>query len=139
MEYLEKWVLTAITFFPVVGIFVIPLVPKGKELLVKQLAAAITFVPLVLSLWLYFQFDRNVAGYQFEQQAIWINMFSINYHVGVDGISLPLLVLSCLLLFISVFSSWHIEKGVRGFFALLLLLEVGINGVFVSLDFFLFY
>jgi NADH-quinone oxidoreductase subunit M len=118
---------------------VIPFIPKGKDLLVKQLAAAVTFVPFVLSIILYAKFDRTIAGYQFEQMAEWIKLFNINYHVGVDGISLPMIVLTCLLLFIAVFSSWRIEKGVRGFFSLLLLLEVGINGVFVSLDFFLFY
>ncbi|MFO0983211.1 MAG: NADH-quinone oxidoreductase subunit M [Planctomycetota bacterium] len=136
---MDKWLLTAITFFPVVGMLIIPLIPKGKDLLVKQVAAAITFVPFALSCWLYYQFDRNVPGYQFEQKAVWIQMFNINYHVGVDGISLPLIFLTGLLLFVAVFSSWHIDKGVRGFFSLLLLLQVGITGVFVALDFFLFY
>src|SRR4029434_7295924 len=59
--------------------------------------------------------------------------------LGVDGLSAPLVFLTCLLLFFSVFASWGINKGVKGYFLLLLLLEVGINGVFVSLDFFLFY
>ena len=76
---------------------------------------------------------------QLVEEANWITSFNIKYLMGVDGISLPLVFLTALLLFIAVFASWNIERGTKGFFAMLLLLQVGITGTFLALDFFLFY
>jgi NADH-quinone oxidoreductase subunit M len=116
--------LSWITLSPLIGMVAILFTPRAKGDVVKTLAAAFTGIPLVLACWMYFkEFKTGTAGYQ----------------VGVDGLSAPLVLLNCLLLFVAVFSSWNVEKGVKGYFMLLLLLEVGINGVFVSLDLFLFY
>ena len=136
--------LSMITFLPILGMLAILCIPSAKAEVIKTVAAAATFVPLVLSVLLWFAFDSKTAGpsaggMQFVERHPWIQVFNIQYYVGVDGISVPLIFLTCLLLFIAVFASWNIDKGVKGFFALLLLLETGINGCFVSLDMFLFY
>ncbi|MSR45825.1 MAG: NADH-quinone oxidoreductase subunit M [Planctomycetes bacterium] len=134
-SHLLSW----ITLSPLLGVLAILFTPREKHDVIKTLAAAFTGIPLILAGWLYFKFDQSQAGYQFFEDMSWVDAFNIRYTVGVDGLSSPLVVLTCLLMFFAVFSSWNIEKGVKGYFMLLLLLAVGINGVFVSLDFFLFY
>jgi NADH-quinone oxidoreductase subunit M len=132
--------LSWITLAPLMGMVAILFTPRAKPEVVKTLAAAFTGIPLVLACFMYFKaFNTSVQGYQLTEAFDWVKSFHIEYSVGVDGLSAPLVLLNCLLLFVAVFSSWNVEKGVKGYFMLLLLLEVGINGVFVSLDLFLFY
>ena len=85
------------------------------------------------------KYDYSLGEFRWVEKVMWISAFNIEYHVGVDGLSLPLIFLTALLQFIAVFSSWKVPKGVKGYYMLLLLLGTGIMGVFVSLDFFLFY
>ncbi len=132
-------ILGAITFFPLLGMLAILLLPKERKDAIRTVAAAATLVPLALCSWLWMDFSTTEGGYQYVSRLPWIRALGVEYFVGVDGLSLPMVWLSCLLLFLGVFASWGIEKGVKGYMLLLLLLEVGINGVFVSLDFFLFY
>jgi NADH-quinone oxidoreductase subunit M len=134
-SHLLSW----ITLSPLLGMLAILFTPRDKHDVIKTIAAAFTGIPLILSGWLYFAFDQSLAGYQFYEDFAWVDAFNIRYTVGVDGLSAPLVLLTGLLMFFAVFSSWNVEKGVKGYFLLLLLLTVGINGVFVSLDFFLFY
>ncbi len=135
----ESSLLTAILMTPLVGALAMMCVPSERRDVIKTMAAVFTGLPLLLSIFLYVQFDRANPDYQFVEFHSWVATFNINYHLGVDGLSVPLVFLTCLLLFLGVFSSWNINKATKGFFILLLLLEVGINGVFMSLDFFLFY
>jgi NADH-quinone oxidoreductase subunit M len=138
--YDQTHLLSWITLAPLIGMAAILFTPRSKPEVVKTLAAAFTGIPLVLSVFMYFRaFAAGVGGYQLYEHFDWVKSFHIEYAVGVDGLSAPLVLLNCLLLFVAVFSSWNVEKGVKGYFMLLLLLEVGINGVFVSLDLFLFY
>jgi NADH-quinone oxidoreductase subunit M len=134
-SHLLSW----LTLSPLLGMLAILFTPKDKTDVVKTLAAVFTGIPLALSIWMYVKFEQGAAGYQFFDSVAWVPAFNIHYTLGVDGLSAPLVFLTCLLLFFAVFSSWGVDKGVKGYFLLLLLLEVGINGVFVSLDFFLFY
>jgi NADH-quinone oxidoreductase subunit M len=131
--------LSLITFSPLLGALVILLLPRGGKDALRTVAAAATFVPLVLATKLWMDFDSSSGAYQFVERIPWIGSLGVEYHVGIDGLSVPLVWLTCLLLFLGVFASWGIEKGVKGYMLLLLLLEVGINGVFCSLDLFLFY
>ncbi len=134
--------LTWITFFPLLGMIAVLLVPSAQRQLIRLVAVVATAVPLGLAtyLWLW-AFDGSAKELQLVERVEWIRAgdFLVHYFVGVDGLSMPLLALSCLLMFVGVFASFGIEKGVKGYFALFLLLEVGINGTFVSLDLFLFY
>jgi NADH-quinone oxidoreductase subunit M len=133
-------VLSWIVFIPLIGMAVILALPKTAMNAVKGVSLAATFVPLVLSTQLYFgAFNTTTADYQFVQQLDWIKGIGAQYYVGVDGLSIALVWLTTLLLFIGVISSFGIEKAGKGYYALLLLLEVGVAGVFVSLDMFLFY
>jgi len=133
-------VLSWITFIPLIGMTAILMVPKQNMNLVKGIAAFATFIPLVLATQIYFgSFDKGDAAYQLVERFEWIPMINVQYYVGIDGISLPLLWLTTLLLFIAVPASETVPRVSKAYYALLLLLEVGICGVFISLDYFLFY
>ncbi len=136
MDNLLSW----IVFLPLIGSALLLCVPKGKDSAVKAISLVFTGLPLVLATMLYFgEFDTSVAGYQLRERFDWIESIGAQYHVGVDGLSLPLLWLTTLLLFLAVPMSWSVKNAGKAYFSLLLLLEVGIAGVFVSLDYFLFY
>ncbi|MFQ5683256.1 MAG: NuoM family protein [Candidatus Binatia bacterium] len=132
-------VLTYITFSPIAGMLVVLLLPRDRHNLIRWVAALFTVPPLFLAIWLYGQFDQANAGFQFVQRTPWIPSYNINYFVGVDGISISMVLLNALLCFICIFASWGIDKAVKGYFALFLLLDGAMMGVFVALDFFLFY
>ena len=137
--------LTLITFLPVVGAIVVMLLPKNNIKLVQWTSLLTTFIVLVLAVSLYPQFDIGKAGindpstFQFVEKHTWIGLFNIDYYVGVDGLSFPMVLLTALLSFLCIPASFGIKKGVKGYFALFLLLETGMMGTFVALDFFLFY
>ncbi|MFQ5749015.1 MAG: NuoM family protein [Planctomycetota bacterium] len=140
MEHLP--LLSLITFLPVVGMVFILAMPKASERTVKLTALAFSALSLLLTVWIYFfAFDDAFGGMQpaLTEKWDWIPAFHIQYYLGLDGISLPLLFLSALIHTAAILASWNIKKQVRGYFALVLLLEAGVNGVFVALDFFLFY
>jgi len=130
--------LSLIVFLPVVGAIII-LFSGRNEKTVKWLAAVFTFVPMVLSFVLFGIFDRAATGFQFEENIAWIPAIGANYHLGVDGISLPMVVLTAFLGFMVVLISWKEHVRVREYFAWLLLLETSILGVFASLDLLLFF
>jgi NADH-quinone oxidoreductase subunit M len=137
---MDATILSWITFIPLAGMAVIMCLPKQATSAIKGVALTATFLPLVLATRLYLQlFDKDTADYQFVQNIPWIGGIDAHYHVGVDGISLPLILLTALLLFIGVPASFGIQRAQKSYYALLLLLEVGILGVFIALDYFLFY
>jgi NADH-quinone oxidoreductase subunit M len=131
--------LSLMTFVPLLGALIILCLPKGKDELVKCIAACAAGVPLFLSFFLWKGFDRTTAAMQFVEKMDWIPMFNIQYSMAVDGISVIMVLLTALISFICIFASWEISKGVKGYFALFLLLETGMMGVFCAMDFFLFY
>jgi NADH-quinone oxidoreductase subunit M len=132
-------VLTYMVFFPVAGMLVVLLLPSDRHGLIRWTSAIFTVPPLLLAIWLYQNFDRANPGLQFIEKFNWIPAYNIQYFVGVDGISISMVLLTALLSFLCIFASWGIDKGVKGYFALFLLLDAGMMGVFVALDFFLFY
>jgi len=132
-------VLTWITFLPVIAIGLIMFVPKTSKNLIRMIAAVFTGLQLVLAVYLYLNFDSSTAEMQFVEKASWIPSFNIEYFMGIDGLSVPLVVLTAFLSFICIFASWRIDKSVKGYFAMFLLLDGAMMGVFCSLDFFLFY
>lgn len=102
-------------------------------------AAFFTGLVLALSVLLLFSFDRARAGFQFETNTPWIPFLGVNYHIGVDGISMPLVVLNALLTFLAVLVAWNLPLRPKEFFALVMVLETAVFGVFTSLDFVLFF
>jgi NADH-quinone oxidoreductase subunit M len=132
--------LSTIVFLPLAGALVIALIPRLSSSLVKYMAATFTLAALALSLVLFFRFDRSISGaMQFEEIQTWIPFINANYHLGVDGLSLPMVILTSLLGFLAVLISWDVEHRTKEFFIWLLILETSILGVFCSLDLLLFF
>ncbi|HIN03229.1 MAG TPA: NADH-quinone oxidoreductase subunit M [Candidatus Marinimicrobia bacterium] len=135
MENILSWLI----WLPIIGMAAIAFIPRDKEDVIKITAAVATGLQFLLTLVLWQNYDAGNGSMQFMERAEWIPSFNITYILGVDGLSLPMAILTALLCFIGVFVSWNINKAVKGYFALFLLLDTGIMGVFLSMDFFLFY
>ena len=132
--------LSVLTFLPVAGTLALLLLRDDDHVWIRRLAMATAVVEFALSLLLLRGFDAHAAGYQWEEFHAWIPQPPIHYHLGVDGLSLFLVLLTTLLTPISILASWKsIDQRVKGFFISLLVLETGVIGVFVSLDLFLFF
>ena len=131
--------LSTIVFLPVIGAIIIALMSGKQEKSIKWVAAAFTFVSMVLAFVVFGLFDRAAGGYQFVENYAWIPAINAHYHLGVDGISLPMVVLTAFLGFVVVLLSWKVHTRVKEYFAWLLLLETSILGVFASLDMLLFF
>ncbi|MBI4302082.1 MAG: NADH-quinone oxidoreductase subunit M [Chloroflexi bacterium] len=131
--------LTSIVFLPLVGAIVIALLPNPGGKTVKWIALLFTLASLVLAIALFFLFDRSQGGFQFVERRIWIDALNVHYYLGVDGLSLPMVILTTFLGSLAVLVSWKIELRTKEYFAWLLLLETGVLGVFSSLDLLLFF
>ena len=130
--------LSLIIFLPLVGGIIILFTSKTNETLLKGVALGASLASFVLSLFMTALFKIG-GGFQFLELGNWIPSLGIHYHLGVDGLSLPLIVLTALLSLLSVAYSWRIELRLKEYLFLFLLLETGMLGVFAALDFFLFY
>ena len=138
MNTLGYPILSLLVFLPLAG--VIPLLFLKNDEAAKYWTLVISLVIAVVSLPLYFKFDKTTALYQFGEHHAWIPMWDINYTLGIDGISLLLILLTTLLMPLCVLCSWrYITTRVRPFLACLLIMETSMLGVFMSLDFVLFY
>jgi NADH-quinone oxidoreductase subunit M len=125
---------------PLASFLLLLLVPRSRPALVRWTALTASLAIFLVSLTLVAGFDRAEGRFQFETDLLWISAPSIRYHIGLDGLSLWLVILSTLLTPIAVLVSWrHITTRVKEFYAFLLLMEFGLVGVFVALDLFLFY
>ena len=135
--------LTILGLLPLVGSAAVFLLPKGSDLLAKQVALAVSIVVAIAGLGMALSFDRSVSGFQFVEKHQWIPAFGINYALGVDGISLLLILLALVLTPIVIAACWNEAEGgrwsVKNFFGLILILETMIVGVFAATDIFLFY
>ncbi len=113
--------------------------PRNNPNLVRWVSLITTAIPLALGVILYMNFDRGNAGIQFMERVAWIPSFNIEYYMGVDGLSVPMVLLTVLLSFLCILASWEISDAVKGYHAMFLFLEAGMLGVFCALDFFLFF
>jgi len=129
-------ILSIIVFTPIVAGMLILLFPAERKTEVRVTALAAATFALILSVWVYFNYDSVAAGYQFQEAYRWLPALGIGYHVGVDGMSTPLVLLTGVVMFTGVLISWGIEDRPREFFAFLFILASGVFGVFVSLDLF---
>ena len=142
MDLLNDWGLTVVVMLPIVGALLMAAIPRAQEEMIKRLGLAVTVVTFLVSLALLVSFDFGSPGYQFEINVPWISAINANYHIGIDGISLPLLVLSTFVMVLSVIYSWnHWEepRNPKGFLILMLILATGLNGTFSALDLVLFF
>ncbi len=139
MNWLDKNILSFVTFVPAAGALLLLFFPR-RDRDIKLFSLVISLLSFVVSLHLPAHFNRNQAGFQFDKNIPWIPTPNIHYHMGIDGISLWLVVLTTFLTPLCVLISWKsIHERVKEFFILLLVLETAMIGVFVALDLFLFY
>jgi len=136
---LQSHVLSFLTFFPLLGAAICLVLPDRADREIKAITAAVTGINLLVAAWLFMAFDRTATGAQFIEQVDWIPMFNIQYYVGVDGISISLVLLTAFVSFLATFASFGIDKQVKGYFVLYLILNTGMFGTFCALDFFLFF
>ncbi|MGB6410758.1 MAG: NADH-quinone oxidoreductase subunit M [Candidatus Deferrimicrobiaceae bacterium] len=139
-QVLTANLLTALIFLPLAGVFLLIFLPKENQRLLKNVTFAVTLAGFLLSLPVAILFDGSTAAMQFVQKVPWIPQYGISYHVGVDGISLWLVLLTTFLMPVTILSTYaSVEKHVKEFMIFMLLLEVGMVGVFLAVDLFLFY
>ncbi len=142
LRYLTS-TLTTVTFFPLVGVVILLLINKERKDLIRWVAVITALVTFLLSLGMLAQFDAGDPNMQLVVRAPWIeigNTWQIDFHLGVDGMSVLLVLLTTLLTPIAIFASWKaVEERVKEYMIFFLLLEVGMTGVFVALNLFLFY
>ncbi len=136
-----SYLLTILLLIPAVGAALIFLIPVSRLSMVRWTAFAFATAALVWSALLFVWFDGSRSSMQFVERVPWFQVdgFNVRYQVGLDGISLLLVVLTAFLMPIAVLASWNITRRVKPYMACMLLLEVGMLGVFVSLDLVLFY
>ena len=131
---------TMVVFLPLLGSVLLAVLPSSRPQLIRWTALGIALLTWVASLVLLAAYDNTVGGYQFTQSISWIPMFGITYTVGVDGLSLALVVLTTTLTWIAMLASFGpIQNRVKEYMISFLILEIGMIGVFVALDLFLFY
>jgi NADH-quinone oxidoreductase subunit M len=138
MDFILDHLLTLITFSPLAAAAAIALLPGGRHRLIKWGALLLSLVPLSLTLILWVNFDQG-GGFQFEEHYEWLSQIGAGYHVGVDGVSTPLILLTGILTPLALIISFNISENVKSYFALFMLLQMGMFGVFVSLDLVLFF
>ncbi len=132
--------LTLLTFIPLAGAILLMLMNRENKIAMRWVALLFMLVDFALSIVLYFNFDVGSAAMQFVEKRVWVANWGISYFMGIDGISLFLVLLTTLLGPIVIVASWNdIQDRVKEFLICLLFLQVGMIGVFVSLDLFLFY
>ncbi|MDX3916035.1 MULTISPECIES: complex I subunit 4 family protein [Olivibacter] len=144
--------LSVLIFLPLCAALFVLLIPTVYKTIYKYIAVSISVIQLLLAAYMYASFDGKLPGvsalesYQFVEKLPWIRLelgslgsLEVDYFVGVDGFSVLFLFLTALVMLIAVIASWKIDKQLKGFFSLLLLLNTAVMGVFVALDFFLFY
>src|SRR6266568_3924639 len=132
-------ILSIVLFTPIIGALILFLIPSSNTTAIRWWANIVAFVGFLVSLPLVFQFDRG-KDFQFVEKASWIPSIGASYHLGIDGLGLLLVMLTTLLGFISILASWTaIESRLKEYYAFFLLLQTGMLGVFMALDFLLFF
>jgi len=150
---MEFPILTIITFLPIIGMVVVLMLPKEKTKLIQGTAVVATFLQVILAVIILMVFDNTKTGInaqntmQFVERIAWITIphtpwfgeIRVDYFMGLDGLSMPMVLLTSIISFIAVFASFSVKKSLKGYFAMFLLLDTGMMGVFCALDMFLFY
>jgi NADH-quinone oxidoreductase subunit M len=131
--------LSVIVFTPLAATIIILLYKPDQKKAIRITALSAALFALVLSIWVYVTYDKVVAGYQFIEKYNWMPMLGISLHFGVDGMSVPLVLLTGIVMVTGVMISWGIEDRPREFFAFLFILASGVFGVFASLDLFMLF
>jgi NADH-quinone oxidoreductase subunit M len=139
MEFISNHILTLILFTPVLSAVVLFLLPEDQKSLLRWTALVLSLIPLALSLALWFGFNRSQPGFQFQEQLNWYPAINSSYHLGVDGISLTMVLLTTFLTPVAILASFNIKDRVKSYMILFFLVQLGELGVFLALDLLLFF
>ncbi len=139
MTFLTQHILSFILFIPAAGAIIVLFLPKDDKRLLRWFSLITSLLPLILALWVWFQYRSGQAGFQFEEKVQWFESIKAYYHLGIDGISLTMVLLTTLLTPIALLASFSIQEKLKPYFILFLLLETGMLGVFLALDLMLFF
>jgi NADH-quinone oxidoreductase subunit M len=139
MNVITSNILTIVTFMPAVGALLLLFYNRAHVRSIRTFALIITILTFVFSLHLVAHFDSSNPDFQFGIKIPWIPAYGVDYAMGIDGISVFLIILATLLSPLAILASWSIHERLKEYFIFMLLLETGMIGVFASLDLFLFY
>ncbi len=139
MELLRSHLLTLVLFFPVLAALVIFFLPKDKVKVVRWTAFCFSLIPFILTVFMWTQFEAGQANFQFEEQYNWYPAINSSFHLGVDGLSLTMVLLTTLLTPLALLASFNITDRVKTYMMLFLFLETGMIGVFLAVDLLIFF
>jgi NADH-quinone oxidoreductase subunit M len=139
MDFISTHLLSLILFIPAVAALILLLLPKDEPKLYRWFALGASLIPFILSLVAWFQFRSNQPGFQFEESYVWYAALGSSMHLGVDGLSLTMVLLTTLLTPLAILASFSIADRVKAYMILFLFLETGMLGVFMSLDLLVFF
>lgn len=139
MDFLQDNLLSILVFWPVITAVFIFLLPDDEKNLIRRLAFLSSLVPLAIGLYMWFSYDRSNAGFQFMIDTEWFPTIGASYKMGLDGISLSMVLLTVILTPVSILASFAIEDKVKAYMALFLALQTGMLGLFASLDLLIFF
>ena len=139
MNFIDAHLLSLILFVPAIAAVIILFFPEGENKLFRWFAFGASLIPFVLSLIAWFRFDASRPGFQFEESAVWYEAIGSSFHLGVDGLSLTMVLLTTLLTPLAILASFTITDRVKWYMMLFLFLETGMLGVFMALDLLIFF
>jgi len=139
MDFIVNHLLTLILFSPVLAALIVFLLPKDQDNLTRWVSFILSLIPLLFSLILWTSYQSGQAGFQFEEKYVWYSAINSSYHLGVDGISLSMVLLTTILSPLAILASFSIKDRIRAYMILFFLLEFGMLGVFLSLDLLIFF
>jgi NADH-quinone oxidoreductase subunit M len=139
MDFISTHLLTTILFFPVLAALAILFIPNDQVKAIRWTALLASLVPLGLSVWLWISFNPTLDGFQFQEQYVWYEVINSTFHLGVDGLSLSMVLLTTILTPLALLASFSISDKVKAYMILFLLLETGMLGVFMALDLLIFF
>ncbi len=140
MSFIQSHLLSCILFSPLMGVLVLLLVPAKSEKALRWIALLGSLIPFGLTVYAWVLFNQSTsATFKLEESAAWFSTIHSSYHLGIDGVSLSMVVLTTLLVPLAVLTAFSVKERIKSFLVLFLLLEVGLLGVFVSLDLILFF
>jgi NADH-quinone oxidoreductase subunit M len=139
MGFVTNNILTLILFTPVLVAIVLLFLPRADKKVLRWVTLVGSLIPFALALFLWFSFKSDTSGFQFETQSLWYATINASFHLGVDGLSLTMVLLTTLLTPVAILASFSIAERVRPYMILFMLLETGMLGVFLTLDLLLFF
>ncbi|MEI7844811.1 MAG: NADH-quinone oxidoreductase subunit M [Chloroflexota bacterium] len=139
MDFISTHLLTSILFIPVIAALIILFIPSDQVKAIRWTALLASLIPFGLTLWMWFRFDPSVAGFQYQEQYPWYEAIHSTFHIGVDGLSLAMVLLTTLLTPLALLASFGITEKVKAYMMLFLFLEAGMLGVFLAMDLLIFF